>query len=182
MILRALALALLLCPAAIAGPRAADAASGKLEFSATQADARFSGAFKRFQVMLDFDPDAPSKGRLDVTVEAASIDTQDGERDEILRGPDFFASAKYPQAEYHATRFARDGSGWRADGELTIRGVKKPVPVSFTLVPSGGGTVMKGTASLKRLEFGLGQGEWSSTEWVGDAVDIRFELKLSPAG
>jgi polyisoprenoid-binding protein YceI len=163
-ILRALALALLLCPAALAGPREADASSGKLEFSATQADAKFSGAFKRFHVKLDFDPATPAQGRLDVTVEAASIDT------------------KYPQAEYHATRFERAGPGWRADGELTIRGVKKPVPVSFTLVPAGGATVMKGTASLKRLEFGLGRGEWASTEWVGDAVDVRFELKLSPAG
>jgi polyisoprenoid-binding protein YceI len=181
-ILRALALALLLCPAALAGPREADASSGKLEFSATQADAKFSGAFKRFHVKLDFDPATPAQGRLDVTVEAASIDTQDGERDEILRGPDFFAATKYPQAEYHATRFERAGPGWRADGELTIRGVKKPVPVSFTLVPAGGATVMKGTASLKRLEFGLGRGEWASTEWVGDAVDVRFELKLSPAG
>ncbi|HEU4517662.1 MAG TPA: YceI family protein [Steroidobacteraceae bacterium] len=182
MILRALGLALLLCPAALAGPREADAGAGRLEFSATQADAKFSGAFNRFHVRLDFDPAAPAKGRLDVTVEAGSIDTQDGERDEILRGPDFFAATKYPQAEYHATRFERAGSGWRADGELTIRGVKKPVPVSFTLVPAGSMTVMKGSASLKRLDFGLGQGEWSSTEWVGDAVDVRFELKLSPAG
>lgn len=182
MIPRALALAFLLCPAALAGPREADAGSGKLEFSATQADAKFSGAFKRFHVRLDFDPAAPAQGRLDVIVDAESIDTQDGERDEILRGPDFFAVEKHPRAEYHATRFERAGSGWRAEGELTIRGVKKPVPVNFTLVPDGSTTVMKGTASLKRLEFGLGQGEWAETEWVGDAVDVRFELKLPAAG
>jgi polyisoprenoid-binding protein YceI len=182
MILRALAIALLLCPAALAGPREADARSGKLEFTATQADARFSGAFKRFHVTLDFDPAAPARGRLDVSVEAASIDTQDEERDEILRGTDFFAAAKYPEAVYHATRFERAGSGWRAVGELTIRGVRKPLPVSFTLADSAGTTVMKGSASLKRLDFGLGQGEWASTEWVGDDVDVRFELTLSPAG
>lgn len=182
MTVRALALALLICPAAIAGPRQADGGSGKLEFTATQADARFSGSFKRFHVTLDFDPAAPAQGRLDVSVEAGSIDTQDGERDEILRGADFFDVAKHPRAEYHATRFQRAGEGWRADGELTIRGVKKPVPVSFTLAQAGGATVMKGSAGLKRLDFGLGRGEWASTEWVGDAVDVRFELKLSPAG
>ena len=82
---------------------------------------------------------------------------------------------------YHATRFERAGSGWRAVGELTIRGVRKAVPVSFTLADSAGTTVMKGSASLKRLDFGLGQGEWASTEWVGDDVEVRFELKLSPA-
>jgi hypothetical protein len=41
---------------------------------------------------------------------------------------------------------------------------------------------MKGSASLRRLAFGLGQGEWASTEWVGDEVDIRFELRLQPVG
>jgi hypothetical protein len=41
---------------------------------------------------------------------------------------------------------------------------------------------MKGTASLKRLPFGLGQGDWASTEWIGDDVDVRFDLKLAPAG
>jgi polyisoprenoid-binding protein YceI len=182
MILRTLGLAFLLCPAALAAPRGADASSGKLEFSATQADAKFTGAFTRFRVTLDFDPAAPAQGRLDVTVEAASIDTQDGERDEILRGADFFAADRFPAAEYHATRFERAGAGWRADGELTIRGVRKKVPVTFTLATAGAATIMKGGASLKRLDFGLGQGEWASTEWVGDAVDVRFELALSPVG
>lgn len=176
------ALAVAPCPAALAGPRQADAASGTLEFSAVQADARFSGSFRQFQVEFDFDPAQPAAGRLDVTVDTASIDTQDGERDEILRGPDFFSAAKYPQAVYHAERFERAGSGWRADGELTMRGKTRAVPVTFTLAPAGDATVMQGKANLKRLDFGLGQGEWASTEWVGDAVDIRFELRLVPVG
>ena len=182
MILRALALALALCPAALAGPLRADAYSGTLEFFAVQADAKFKGAFTRFRVALDLDPAKPAQGTLDVTVETSSIDTQDPERDEILRGPDFFSAAKHPQAVYHAERFERAGAGWRALGDLTIRGVTKPVPVTFTLAPAGDATVMKGSASLKRLDFGLGQGEWASTEWVGDGVDVRFELKLAPAG
>ena len=41
---------------------------------------------------------------------------------------------------------------------------------------------MKGSANLKRLAFGLGQGDWASTEWVGDDVDVRFDLKLAPVG
>jgi polyisoprenoid-binding protein YceI len=182
--LRALAfvLALAFGTTAQAGPLQGDASSGTLEFSAIQADAKFTGTFRRFKVALDFDPAQPAQGKLDVTVETASIDTQDGERDEILRGPDFFGVAKHQQARYHAARFERAGNGWRAAGELTIRGVTKPVPVTFTLAPTGTATVMKGSASLKRLDFGLGQGEWTSTEWVGDAVDVRFELKLTPVG
>ncbi len=184
MTLRALAIALALTVGATAeaGPLQADATSGTLEFTATQADAKFTGAFKRFHVVLDFDPAQPAQGQLDVSVETASIDTQDGERDEILRGPDFFSVAQHPKALFHAGRFERVGAAWRASGELTIRGVKKAVPVTFTLAPAGAATVMKGSASFKRLDFGLGQGEWASTEWVGDAVDVRFELKLAPVG
>lgn len=182
--LRALLLALALSPSALAGVQQADQAAGRLEFTALQAGAKFSGAFTRFRVALDFDPAHPDQGRLDVTVDVASIDTQDAERDEILRGADFFWAEKHPQAVFHAARFERAGAGWRAPGELTIRGVKKPVPVTFTLEPAAAGAaaVMKGGATLSRLAFGLGQGDWASTEWVGDPVDVRFELKLQPAG
>jgi polyisoprenoid-binding protein YceI len=179
MILRSLVLVLTLCPAALAEVRQADGASGALEFTATQAGAKFTGAFKRFQVKLDLDPANPAQGGLDVTVETASIDTQDAERDEVLKSSDFFWVEKYPQAVFHAGRFERDGAAWRAPGELTIRGVRKPVPVLFTLEPGGG--VMKGSARLQRLAFGLGQGDWTSTEWVGNEVDVQFELRLKPA-
>jgi polyisoprenoid-binding protein YceI len=178
----ALAVALALCCPAFAEVRLADEAAGKLEFVATQADARFTGAFTRFQVALDFDPAHPGEGRLDVTVETASVDTQDGERDDVLRGPDFFWVEKHPRAVFHAARFERAGNGWRAPGELTIRGVSQPVPVTFTLGTGAVPAVMRGSAHLKRLDFGLGQGEWASTEWVGDDVDVRFELTLKPPG
>ncbi|MGH8204514.1 MAG: YceI family protein [Steroidobacteraceae bacterium] len=175
-------LALALGTAAQAATREAGQDSGSLQFIATQADAKFAGAFRQFHVKLDFDPARPQTGSLDVTVETASIDTQDAERDEILRGPDFFWVEKHPQASFHAIRFERAGPGWSAKGELTIRGVTKTVPVEFTLTPAGGVTVMKGSARLERLAFGLGQGDWASTEWVGNEIDVRFELRFLPVG
>jgi polyisoprenoid-binding protein YceI len=177
---RILCIALGAIPTALADLSQADAGAGTLLFSATQAGAKFTGAFKKFQVKFDFDPASPSKGSLDVTVETPSIDTQDAERDEILKGRDFFWTEKYPQAVFHAGRFEPDGAGFRAVGELSIRGAKKPAIVRFTLAPAAGVAVMKGTAALHRLDFGLGQGDWASTEWVGDDVEVRFELKLRP--
>ena len=182
MILRALLIVLVLCPAALADVRQAGPDGGTLEFTAVQAGAKFTGAFKDFHVKLDFDPATPQTGSLDVSVATASVDTQDGERDQILKSPDFFSVEKYPQAVFHAAHFERAGAGWRATGDLMIRGVKKTIPVSFTLVPAGAVTVIKGSAILKRLAFGLGQGDWASTEWIGDDVDVRFELKLAPVG
>lgn len=180
--LRALALALALAPAAHCEALHAGPSDGTLEFVAVQAGAKITGVFTRFHAALEFDPRRPDEGRLDVTVEVAGLDTRDAERDEILRGPDFFEADDHPQAVFHAGRFERAGDGWRAPGKLTIRGVTQPVPVIFTLTQGDGFPVMKGSARLRRLDFGLGRGEWADTEWVGDEVDVRFELRLLPAG
>jgi len=177
-VLRLLCVLLAFCPAALAEVRQANGNTGTLEFSATQAGAKFTGAFRRFQVKFDFDPSNAAHGSLDVAVETPSIDTQDTERDEILRSRDFFWTAQHPQAVFHAERFEPDGAGFRALGELTIRGTTKPAAVRFTLAPAGLASIMKGTANLRRLAFDLGQGEWESTEWVGDEVEVRFELAL----
>ncbi len=181
MILRILFACVTCCaaPFALADVWQTDQGSGKLTFSATQAGAKFTGGFESFQVRLDFDPSKPANGSLHVTVATPSIDTADADRDEILRSRDFFWAEQHPQAVFHAERIERDGSGWRALGQLTIRGVTKPASVRFALAPDFDKLSMKGTASLHRLAFGLGQGDWASTEWIGDEVDVNFELTLA---
>jgi polyisoprenoid-binding protein YceI len=157
-----------------------DERDGNLQFTAMQAGAKFTSAFERFRVRFDFDEAKPAAGRLDVTVETKSVNTADADRDGILRSRDFFWCEQYPEAAFHAEKFERDGAGWRASGELSMRGVTRPVAVRFELSPGPMHLVMKGTADLRRLEFGVGQGEWSSTEWVGDEVGVLFDLKLLP--
>jgi polyisoprenoid-binding protein YceI len=158
-----------------------DERSGSLQFTAIQAGATFTSAFGKFRVRFDFDEAKPAAGRLDVSVETTSVDTADVDRDGILRSRDFFWCEQYPEAVFHAEKFERDGAGWRATGELALRGVTRPVAVRFELAPGPMQLVMKGKADLRRLEFGVGQGEWSSTEWVGDEVGVLFDLKLLPA-
>lgn len=173
-------IALFAAGGASAGAWQGDGTGGKLGFSAMQAGARFTGSFTEFTVALDFDPASPAKGRLHVTIATASTDTQDDDRDGILRSEDFFWSGRHPEAVYHAEGFERDGQGWRALGELTLRGVTRPVAVHFTTAAGKDLLVMKGRATLRRLAFGVGQGDWASTEWIGDEVAIAFELNLSP--
>lgn len=158
-----------------------DQQAGSLQFVATQAGARFTGSFRKFTVRLDFDPAIPAAGTLDVTVELESADTADAERDGILKGAEFFWTDRHPQARFHASRIQRDGERWRADGELSLRGAARPVTVMFAVAGQSSQLAMKGTAALRRLEFGVGQGEWATTEWIGDEVEIRFELSLVPA-
>lgn len=178
--LRAIALfvAWLAGAAAAADVWRADQHSGSLRFVATQAGARFPGHFGEFKVRLDFDPTQPANGKLDVTIAMPSANTADTDRDEVLHGRDFFWVSRFPEALYRATGFQPDGEGWIAAGSLTLRGVTQPVAVRFELKQKQQHFVMKGGATLRRLEFGVGQGDWESTTWIGDPVEVAFELDL----
>jgi polyisoprenoid-binding protein YceI len=177
----AFVLACLAAGPAVAAAWQGDQSSGNLQFIATQAGAKFTGGFKTFGVRLDFDPEQPAGGSLDATVSLLSADTADAERDQLLKGADFFWTDRHPLAKFHATQFKREGARWRADGELTLRGAAHPVAVLFTLDHKRQFLAMKGGATLRRLEFGVGQGEWASTEWIGDEVEVRFDLQLKSA-
>jgi polyisoprenoid-binding protein YceI len=158
-----------------------DAARSRLTFSAEQAGARFEGRFARFEPSIDFDVATPAAGRFVVTVDLASADTRDAERDETLRGRDFFDVARWPQARFESTGFTTAGAGrFEAQGRLTIRGVSHPVRLAFAFVPAADGRTAKltGGTTIQRLDFGVGQGEWKDTTWVGNPVEIRFDLAL----
>ncbi|MEX1994705.1 MAG: YceI family protein [Steroidobacteraceae bacterium] len=164
-----------------AGGGEGDQRVGSLRFTAIQAGAKFTGAFRRFEVRFEFDVKNPGQGRLHVIVPTASVDTADPERDQIIRSADFFWTEKYADAVFHAEGFEPDGRGFLARGELTLRGITRPATARFELKQSGKRLAMKGTAQLRRLPFGIGQGEWESTEWIGDEVGVLFDLKLRPA-
>jgi polyisoprenoid-binding protein YceI len=85
-----------------------------------------------------------------------------------------------PTARYVTKSFAKTATGYTAVGALTMHGVTKDVPIDFRFTQSSAGAALEGSAKLKRLDFGVGQGDWKSTEWVEDAVKIRFSLVLKP--
>jgi len=160
-------------------------ATSVLEFTAEQAGARFVGRFTRFTPRIEFDPAAPVSGRFVVAVDLASVDTGDPERDEALRGAEFFDVARWPNARYETTRIVARGDGeYEAQGRLTIRDRTRDVPLRFSFTRSAAGAaVLEGRATLRRLEFGIGaEGDWRDTRWVGDEVEVRFELRLRGAG
>jgi polyisoprenoid-binding protein YceI len=160
-----------------------DQGKSSLTFSFVQAGAQNQGHFARFPVTLDFSPDNPAAGHLDVSVEMGSLDSGDKERDDTLRGEDMFAATKFPQAHFSATQFLKTASGFEAVGKLTIRGVTRDarVPFAFRSASENGASVgyMTGKTSIKRLDYGVGQGDWKSTEWVGNDVGVTFALRLT---
>lgn len=151
----------------------------KLSFVGTQAGAEFEGTFKKFTADIKFDPKDLATSRFDVKIDVASVDTQDGERDDTMKTADLFDVKRFPAARYVADKFtAAGGDKYNATGKLTIRDITRDVPIEFTFEDKDGGAWLKGTAKLKRLDFGVGQGEWKDTSTVANDVKIRFALLL----
>ena len=158
-----------------------DAARSQLEFSGLQAGAVFKGVFKKFTLNAQFDPAQLAASHLDVQIDVNSLDSQDAERDKTMRSAEFFDVAKNPSAHYVTHSITKSPKGYAASGALTLRGVSREVPIEFQFSQGAGGAILLGDATLKRLDFGVGQGEWKSTEWVGDEVKIHFSVSLKPA-
>jgi polyisoprenoid-binding protein YceI len=174
-------------PPAAAAPAAMthyvlDPAKSSLEYTFVQAGAANKGRFTRFQVAYDFAPENLAASRLDVTVDINSLDTGDQERDDTLRGADLFAVAKFPQAHFAASQINRTTTGYEAVGKLTIRGATRDarVPFSFRTTTENGAAVgyMSGKTGVRRLDYGVGQGDWKATDQVGNDVAVSFALRL----
>ena len=160
----------------------ADSQQSRLEFVGVQAGAEFKGVFHKFSAAVEFAPDALANSHFDVQIDMSSVDSKDSDRDKTIRGPDVFDVAHTPTAHYVTRTITKSSGGFSAVGALTMHGVTKDVPIDFQFVPGPAGATLSGSAKLKRLDFGVGQGDWKSTEWIEDAVKINFSLVLKPKG
>lgn len=177
----AAAIACLLAGGAYAAEWHVDEGDSTLGFAGESQGERFEGRFGRFDAAIRFDPANPSDARFDVTIELASVDSDNSERDETLLGPDFFDVAEMPQARYVADVFRYAPDGFVAEGALTLNGVTAPVPLEFRWQPTASGAVLEGRATLDRLRFGLGTGDWADPDVVAHAIEVHTRLVLAPA-
>jgi polyisoprenoid-binding protein YceI len=162
-----------------------DGARSLLRFAFVQAGANNTGRFGKFTTDVLFAPDNLPASKIDVTVDIASLDTGDKDRDDTLKGAELFDVKKFPQARFVATKLTATGGGrYDAAGKLTIRNVTHDakVPITFQNKLENGKNIgyLTGRAVIKRLEYGVGQGDWKSTEWVPDEVTVTFSLRLTP--
>jgi polyisoprenoid-binding protein YceI len=166
--------------AAPAGEYELEPSGSSLTFTAVQQGASFESRFERFTARVRFDPARPESGSISSRVDLASVDTGNPERDEVLRGADWFSPGRWPEAVFTAARIVRDGSGYRATGTLTLRDVTAPVTLGFRWTPASPGEAarLQGSATLERLAFGVGQGEWQDTAYVGNRVDVQVDIRL----
>ena len=177
--LRPLLFATLLCSAAAqARDWSVDASKSTLGFKGTYQGEGFAGTFGTFDAKIAYDAADVAGSSFDVSVDLASADTGSAERDDSLKGSDFFAVAKFPKARFTTQSFAKAADGSvTAQGTLTIRDQSKPVTLKVRFAEAGGGATLDVDTVLKRADFGLGTGsDWAD---IGADVPVHAHLVLT---
>jgi polyisoprenoid-binding protein YceI len=172
---------------ALALPLAASAADYKvgpgstLGFSGKFQGQQFDGTFGKFDAAISYDAAHLDTSRFDVTVDMSTAKTGDGDRDGALPGADFFDVKKFATAHYVTTGFSKDAKGdVIANGNLTLHGVTRPLALKVAFSPNAGGARLSVTGTLKRLDFGVGSGDYKDTSTIADDVLVNGSLNLQP--
>lgn len=130
----------------------------------------------------------PTDSRVEVTIQAASIHTRDEQRDGHLRSDDFLDVAHHPTIQFVSTSVEPAGDAWKLTGDLTMRGVTRPVTLDFAYTGSGANPLAGGTnigfearGRINRDDFGV---NWNQTLEAGGVmvskeVDVSIELEAN---
>jgi polyisoprenoid-binding protein YceI len=174
---RLMTLLLLLASSADAATFRFDASNSELAFTGDYGGEPVPGVFKRFSGTAVFDLMQPLATRFDTEIDVASLDTDYADRDDTLRGPEFFDVEAHPTARWQSTGDCSSvAARLSCPGTLTMKGVTHSVLID--IAPSADGHSIEGKASLSRNQFTIGSGEWADPETITDAVEVRFKLQL----
>jgi len=123
------------------------------------------GYFRDFTGTVNYDAADPSKSSVQFTAKMTSVDTGVAARDNHLRTKDFFEVETYPELTFKSTGVAKKGKGWVLNGDLTMKGVTKPVSIPFEVtgfIPAGERSGAKigitGETTINRRDFGVNYG------------------------
>lgn len=135
------------------------------------------GSFQQWTADIVFSPDDLKNSSLTVKVDLASVATGDEQRDSALPSADWFDVAHHPTAIFLASNFKKVAEGsYKANGTLSLRDKTAPIVLSFKLKIDGDKATAKGSTTLDRTVFGVGQGEFSATDQISAAVKVSFNL------
>jgi len=166
---------------------ALDPAHSEVTFQVRHLITRVSGRFSSFAGTIDFNESAPEQSSVSVTVQTASIDTNQADRDAHLRSDDFFSVERFPTMTFVSRSITATGDHFQVSGELTIRDVTRPVVFPVTYLgkardPWGNEKLaFESELTINRRDFGL---TWNAALETGGVLvgeDVKISLSLQAA-
>jgi len=173
-------------PGYIAGTWVLDPTHSEVSFSVRHlAISKVRGTFEKFDVTV-VTAENPADSTVTASVEIASVNTNQKDRDAHLKTSDFFLAEEFPTMEFVSTGISKDGDDFLLEGNLTLRGVTKPVTLKAEfggIITDGYGQVKAGasaTTKINRKDFGV---NWNAALegggfTLGDDVTISIEAQV----
>src|SRR5271165_3385678 len=142
-----------------------------------KASVALEGTFDKWDATLTFTSPDVTTGVLDVKIQAASVNTGSGMKDDKLRSKDFFDVKQDPLITFRSTKIVQTGpTTFDVPGNFTIRGVSKPETLTLTISGKGTGSgEVKGTMAFDRKDYGMNSGIPFVT--LADRVEVTVDLK-----
>ena len=142
-----------------------------------KASVPIKGNFNKWDATLTFTSTDPSTGIFDIKIDAASVDTGSGMKDDKLKSKDFFNAKDDPYITFHSTKIVQTGGDtFEVDGNFTIRGVTKPEKLELKVSGAGTGAgTIQGTMAFDRKDYGINSG--IPFIKIADRVEVTVALK-----
>src|ERR1700758_3845473 len=147
-----------------------------------KASVKIAGKFDRWDASLTFTSPDETTGVLEITIQAASVDTGSGLKNGKLKSKDFFDVDRNPVITFKSTKIVKTGhETYEVDGDFTIRGVSNPEKLTLTISGKGTGSgEIKGKMVFNRKDYGMNKG--IPFIKVADHVDVDFHLNGKRVG
>ncbi len=153
--------------------------ASEIRFSGVHDGKDFSGVFGAWTASIAFDAANLAASQASVAVETGSARTGTKLYDDSLRAAEWFGVSNFPTATVEVSNFRRDGEGYAADAALTIKDTTLAKALSFDLEIDGSRALMRGSTSVTRTEFDLGQQSDPGADWVGEDVQITILVEAT---
>lgn len=150
-------------------------------FVSKQMNVPTEGRFKVFRSKVNFDPAAAAKASIDFEIDPASIDLGNKEANDEAKGKDWFNVKTYPTARFVSSAVKSLGNNrFEVAGKMTVKGKTRDIiaPVSFR--QDGNVGFFEGSLTIKRADYGIGEGMWATFETVENDVLVKFILAALP--
>lgn len=135
--------------------------------------------FTRFSAQISFDQTKPQEGKASVEIDIPSFDLGDPDYNREVQKKEWFNGSQFPKASFVSTRIQAGAPGkFDVSGKLTIKGKTADVSFPLSLRKEGDQQIFEGNLPIKRLAFGIGEGEWKDTSIVADEVVIKFRVAV----
>lgn len=160
--------------------QAVQADKSSVTFAFKQMGVSVDGRFRKFTPQISFDPAKPEQAKAVIEVELASVDAGSPDADQEVVGKSWFNTAAFPKAQFVAKQIRATGANqFEVTGALTLKGQTREVKFPLRLTPGGKQAVFAGGFTLRRAEFGIGEGMWSKFDVVANEVQVQFQITAS---